>query len=500
MTSFATLSLKAQLQTSDENWNAVIAALSKHTQPRILYGPNSNGANVFLWYEKIQVSSYLEKNLEFVFSFFLSSSEDGSQFAIHEIIAREYTNLFDFIGTEEDCTSQDPYGNYVFLFHGLDSEVLEGLRDLLYTGKACLTEERNKADLLSLLAEDLTPRSSPSNDKNQDEQYRQHKTLVPNIPGETSQQIVTPKLLATSKTNKNKGYMNVTQEPNEDHYSFSENGDFMVPMETSMLDNQNTPDKVKGKTPIDFGELVHEAINFEESISPEERCSSPSGNEDSTEMEACQENQKVKSENQKSIDPKIFERRSTFSSFSDFQAKWNQYTAEKFFHYMKKSSHKNKEESHNLTLFPYTDFNYRCINFGEPRSRGKGIRINHNYTASGCAAQIRVLLDTKRMQYIVSKFEPLHKGHEPSEKAYKQYWRYKKLPEEKEQEYAGFVDDLGSDRAKVLERIREVHGSDYSFQDLQNMLQRRRKKQPKNTGSEMNEVLDEKTGSIKIKK
>ena len=107
------------------------------------------------------------------------------------------------------------------------------------------------------------------------------------------------------------------------------------------------------------------------------------------------------------------------------------------------------------------------------------------------------------MQYIVSKFEPLHKGHEPSEKAYKQYWRYKKLPEEKEQEYAGFVDELGSDRAKVLERIREVHGSDYSFQDLQNMLQRRRKKQPKNKGSEMNEVsnevLDEKTGSIKIK-
>ena len=47
MASFATLSLKAQLQTSDENWNAVIAALSKHTQPRILYGPNSNGANVF---------------------------------------------------------------------------------------------------------------------------------------------------------------------------------------------------------------------------------------------------------------------------------------------------------------------------------------------------------------------------------------------------------------------------------------------------------------------
>jgi len=449
MTSFATLSITAQLQTSDENWESLIAALSEHTEPRNLYGPNSNGANIFL------------------------CSEDGSQFAIHEIIARQYTNLFDFIDTDEEFTNQDPYGNYVFLFHGFDSEVLEGLRDLLYTGKACLTDERNKADLLSLLAEDLTPRSSPSNDKNQDEQYRQHKTLVPNIPGETSQQIVTPKLLATSKT-KNKGYTNVSQEPKEDHYSFSENGDFMVPIETSTLDNQNTPVKVKGKPPLDLGDLVHEAINFEESISPEDRCSSPSGNEDSTEMEAFQENR-----TRDTIDPKIFERRSTFSNFSDFQAKWNQYTAEEFFHYMKKSSHKNKDDSHDLALFPYTDFNYRCINFGEPRSRGKGIRINHNYTASGCAAQIRVLLDTKRMQYIVSKFEPLHKGHEPSEKAYKQYWRYKKLPEEKEQEYAGFVDELGSDRAKVLERIREVHGSDYSFQDLQNMLQRRRKKATK---------------------
>ena len=72
MTSFATLSMTAQLQTSDENWNAVIAELSEQTQPRNLYGPNSNGANVFLWYEKIQVSSCLEKNLKFVFSFFLA--------------------------------------------------------------------------------------------------------------------------------------------------------------------------------------------------------------------------------------------------------------------------------------------------------------------------------------------------------------------------------------------------------------------------------------------
>ena len=72
MTSFATLSITAQLQTSDENWESLIAALSEHTEPRNLYGPNSNGANIFLWYESILSSFFMVKvdHLKFLFSLF----------------------------------------------------------------------------------------------------------------------------------------------------------------------------------------------------------------------------------------------------------------------------------------------------------------------------------------------------------------------------------------------------------------------------------------------
>ena len=71
---------------------------------------------------------------------------------------RQFTNLFDVLTSKEDEEiSRDPFGNYHFLFQGFDSRVIRGLRDLLYTGKAYVTNSQ-KEDLMSFLNEEVIPK------------------------------------------------------------------------------------------------------------------------------------------------------------------------------------------------------------------------------------------------------------------------------------------------------------------------------------------------------
>ena len=90
-------------------------------------------------------------------------SEEGSKIALHEVIAREFTNLFDLFDFRTEKNLRDPFGNYVFIFQGLSKDILEGLRDFLYTGVAYLPDQRSKQTLLNLLNKDLMHKLFQSN-------------------------------------------------------------------------------------------------------------------------------------------------------------------------------------------------------------------------------------------------------------------------------------------------------------------------------------------------
>ena len=93
-----------------------------------------------------------------IIAFVIYSCEDGTRVALHEVFVRQFTNLFDVLTSKEDEEkSRDPFGNYHFLFQGLDSRVIMGLRDLLYTGKAYVTNSQRE-DLMSFLNEDVIPK------------------------------------------------------------------------------------------------------------------------------------------------------------------------------------------------------------------------------------------------------------------------------------------------------------------------------------------------------
>ena len=93
MASFAKMSVVTQLESSDEIWASVLQTLSEQKHPTEVIGPNSTGANVFL------------------------CSEDSSKIVLHEVMAREFTNLFDPFDFQTEENLRDPFGNYVFIFH-----------------------------------------------------------------------------------------------------------------------------------------------------------------------------------------------------------------------------------------------------------------------------------------------------------------------------------------------------------------------------------------------
>ena len=63
----------------------------------------------------------------------LVSSEDGFKVALHELVAKRLTNLFDCIHNVEDI--RDPFGNIVIILAGVNCAELKAFSELLYAGQ-----------------------------------------------------------------------------------------------------------------------------------------------------------------------------------------------------------------------------------------------------------------------------------------------------------------------------------------------------------------------------
>merc|ERR1712029_87934 len=82
------------------------------------------------------------------------SSEDGYKVQLHEHMVRKFTKIFE--GLDHSVEElRDPMGGFVFILHGIGSNCLRGLSDLLYTGKCRVTAGKGSLDLGSLLASDF---------------------------------------------------------------------------------------------------------------------------------------------------------------------------------------------------------------------------------------------------------------------------------------------------------------------------------------------------------
>jgi len=90
-------------------------------------------------------------------------SEDGYKSSFHEHMLRSYTTIFEIFKAEEDRgeSSRDVFGDYIFILEGADWEAVNGLADLLYTGK-CDVSTRASETLKGLLTPEVCAKVSSS--------------------------------------------------------------------------------------------------------------------------------------------------------------------------------------------------------------------------------------------------------------------------------------------------------------------------------------------------
>ena len=92
-----------------------------------------------------------------IFECFISSYScaRGGKVALHEIVVRRFTNIFDKIKSSKVEDLKDGDGNFVFILEGVDLLTLRGLSELLYTGAATLLTEAHKKELFELLSSEV---------------------------------------------------------------------------------------------------------------------------------------------------------------------------------------------------------------------------------------------------------------------------------------------------------------------------------------------------------
>jgi len=123
------LKVRTFSQLTSCDWSSVVGSLQnlKEDNTIRMWG-NGNGANIII------------------------CSDDGYKISLHEPIVRHCTRLFGHLDDNvEDL--RDPFGDFVFLLHGVDCDALKALAALLYTGECNVTSTEAKDDLEALLAE-----------------------------------------------------------------------------------------------------------------------------------------------------------------------------------------------------------------------------------------------------------------------------------------------------------------------------------------------------------
>ena len=130
----------------------------------------------------------------------------------------------------------------------------------------------------------------------------------------------------------------------------------------------------------------------------------------------------------------------TFSSFSEFEAELRRIKVEgnhilRMFNSQSAKDYNRKRSPTQLLVdenqFQYTYYSARCVHYGEPRCRGKGVRSHRRSFALGCPVKITASHDKFQRKLKVNHCVLKH-SHRTSKNIIKHYPSERKLAKDQE--------------------------------------------------------------------
>jgi len=124
--------------------------------------------------------------------------------------------------------------------------------------------------------------------------------------------------------------------------------------------------------------------------------------------------------------------------------------------------------------FSYTYYSVRCVHYGEPRHRGKGVRCHQRSFALNCPVKITVTYD-KVEQKLKIRDCNLEHCHRTGKDIIKRYPSMRRLTEQQEKEIEDVL-TLRPNNKLVLGMVEKKFGKFMTLRDIQNLKARIMKK------------------------
>ena len=124
--------------------------------------------------------------------------------------------------------------------------------------------------------------------------------------------------------------------------------------------------------------------------------------------------------------------------------------------------------------FLYTYYSVRCVHYGEPRHRGKGVRCHQRSFAKNCPVKITVTFD-KVEQKLKIRDCYLEHCHRTGKEIIKHYTSMRRLSEQQEKEIQDVL-TLRPNNKLLLGMVEKKFGKFMTLRDIQNLKARVTKK------------------------
>ena len=162
---------------------------------------------------------------------------------------------------------------------------------------------------------------------------------------------------------------------------------------------------------------------------------------------------------------KLFEGQ-TFATYEKFRIMYDIWCQENNHPMKTAGSYKNDEESND---FPYMSIRFACKHTGKPRMRGEGKRPMQAHYACECPVVVRLKLDKKGNNYIITKLIDDH-NHTTSNVEFKHYTTNRKLDDDQRDDVKALI-DLQVETKNIKTYIREKTGKVIQTKDILNIKQ-----------------------------
>ena len=130
-----------------------------------------------------------------------------------------------------------------------------------------------------------------------------------------------------------------------------------------------------------------------------------------------------------------------------------------------------------VTKFQYTYYSVRCVHYGHPRQRGKGLRPNQRAFSLGCEAKITLSYDKFQDKLVVREVNLEH-NHRVGQEIIKHYPSFQRLETHEEEELLNIV-SLKPNNKHVRDMVVKKYGKYITLKDIHNLKTKVRERSQK---------------------